>query len=57
MVGVDDASVASGGRIPVVLGGDRGDARRALYEVLVALPGLQFVVLTAPARGEACPLS
>ncbi len=105
MVGVDDASVASGGRIRVVLGGDRGDARRALYEVLVAqpdielvgmaddgetalhllrslrpdvalldedmaafgggavarvlaseLPGLQFVVLTAPARGEACSL-
>jgi len=106
MVGVDDANVASGGRIRVVLGGDRSDARRrALYDVLVAqpdielvgvaddgetalhllrslrpdvalldedmaafgggavarvlaseLPDLQFVVLTAPGRGEACPL-
>ncbi|HEY3125832.1 MAG TPA: response regulator [Candidatus Limnocylindria bacterium] len=105
MVGVDDANVASGGRIRVVLGGDRSDARRALYEVLVAqpdielvgvaddgetaldllrslrpdvalldedmaafgggavarvlaseLPDLRFVVLTAPERGEACPL-
>jgi len=43
MVGVDDANVASGGRIRVVLGGDRDDARRALYEVLVAQPDIELV--------------
>jgi len=43
MVGVDDASVASGGRIRVVLGGDRDGARRALYEVLVAQSDIELV--------------
>ena len=43
MVGLDDASVASGGRIRVVLGGDRDGARRALYEVLVAQPDIELV--------------
>jgi len=43
MVGVHDANVASDGRIRVVLGGDRSDARRALYDVLVAQPDIELV--------------
>lgn len=43
MVGVDGAVAASGGRIRVVLGADRGSARRALYELLVAQPDIELV--------------
>ena len=43
MVGVGDAVDASVGRIRVVLGGDRGGSRRALYELLVAQPDIELV--------------
>ncbi|HEV8653914.1 MAG TPA: response regulator [Candidatus Limnocylindria bacterium] len=43
MVGASDVNVASGDRIRVVLGGDCSDARRALYDVLVAEPDIEVV--------------